>query len=79
MVNRAPVTCEECGRTVDPESGYHFFGLDGPRTLCADCYQRRVSEDAGDVNQDLGADVDQSLPGDPRGESAPQWERGHAR
>jgi hypothetical protein len=79
MVNRASVTCEECGRTVDPEAGYHFFGPDGPRTLCADCYQRRVQEDAGDVNQDLGADVDQSLPGDPQGESAADWERGHAR
>ena len=62
MVNRAPVTCEQCGRPVQPEAGYSFYEPDGPRTLCADCYQQRVMEDAGDANQDLGADVDESLP-----------------
>jgi hypothetical protein len=75
MVNRESVTCVQCGRAVEPEAGYHFYGPHGPETLCADCYQQRVTEDTGDANQDLGADVDQSLPGDPWGESAPDWER----
>ena len=74
-VNRESLTCVQCGRAVEPEAGYHFYRPDGPETLCADCYQQRVMEDVGDVTQDLGADVDQSLPGDPRGESAPEWER----
>ena len=75
MVNRESVTCVQCGRAVEPEAGYHFYGPDSPGTLCADCYQQRVMEDVGGANQDLGADVDQSLPGDPRGASAPEWER----
>lgn len=50
--------CADCGRRVEPQSGYKLYADGDPIILCASCYQRRLTAEAGGQTHDLTAEVD---------------------
>ena len=56
--NSASRPCADCGRTVEPESGYQLYADEGTKILCPSCYQQRLARDRGGSTHDLTAEVD---------------------